>query len=162
VRKILNIISLTLASGFYLSYLPARLRKGKRWTGAGALGSLWGLLTLPLVPREPILQGATLLGAIGLSIVVCGRAEAILGVKDDQRIILDEWAGYWVSIAFLPREWTTLVSGFILFRFFDMWKGPLGDKVSKFSGGWGVVLDDVLAGLAANLTLQAFRFFLSS
>jgi len=162
VRKILNRLTLALASGFYISYLPARLQPQKHWTGAGTLGTLWGLASWFLVSTAPVPQLAAIAGGIAASIFICGRAEKIYGKKDDQRIVLDEWAGYWVAAALLPRTGGTLIAAFILFRIFDMWKGPAGRWLSKLPGGYGVVLDDILAGLCANLTLQVFRFFLSS
>ena len=162
MRKILDNLSLTLATGFYVSYIPAYIQPKKHWTGAGTLGTLWGFIFWTYVPLSPMPQLAVIAFSIALAFWACGRAEAIMGVKDDQKIILDEWVGYWVAAALLPRTALYRISAFVLFRILDMWKGPLGKRLSKLPGGPGVVLDDILAGLTANLALQAFRFFLSS
>ena len=162
MRKILRNLTLALATGFFVSYIPARIQRGKRWTGAGTLGALWGLVSWHLIPLSPVPQLAIITLATALSIFICGEAEMIFGNKDDQRIVLDEWVGYWTAAALLPRSAAYLVSAFVLFRIFDMWKSPPGRTLARLPGGPGVVLDDILAGIYTNLALQACRFFLSS
>lgn len=162
MTPVFETLNLALATAFFSSTLPSRLRQGHRWTGAGTVGSLWGLASLPLVPKGLWTQSACLILATLLAVAVCGRAESYFGTHDDQRIILDEWVGYWVAVAFLPREWPLLIGGLVLFRIFDMWKSPVGHWLSKFPGGWGIVLDDTLAGLYTNLTLRGIRYLVSS
>ena len=78
-------------------------------------------------------------------------AEQALGEKDDARIIIDEWIGAWIALWGLrfadPWVW---VLAFVAFRFFDALKGPL-KPLQKIKGGWGVTLDDVAAGVLANV-----------
>lgn len=152
-----------IATGFYLSYIPVSffdrvLRQGQaphRWRGGGFLGTLEGLALLSLLPRTPLafVLALTLgiLGACWLS----GEAERVLGRKDDPRIVIDEAVGYWVAVAFLPRSAAVLGAGFLLFRFFDAVKPPPCRRLERLPGGLGVVMDDVGAGVAANLTLRA-------
>lgn len=87
---------------------------------------------------------------------ISGFADMILKTKDNQKIVIDEIAGMLVTMALVPVGWQTLLAGFILFRLFDIWK-PFSIRLiqDKVPGGWGVVGDDVLAGVYANLVLQA-------
>jgi phosphatidylglycerophosphatase A len=73
---------------------------------------------------------------------------------DPKQIVIDEMIGVWIAILGLPLTVPNLIIGFILFRFFDIAK-PLGIRqLEKIKGGWGVMLDDVLAGVYANIVLQ--------
>lgn len=73
---------------------------------------------------------------------------------DSNRVVIDEVHGMLVSLFLLPSGWQYLLAAFVLFRFFDIAK-PLGvKKMENFRSGWGVMLDDVLAGLYSNVLLQ--------
>ena len=74
-------------------------------------------------------------------------------------MVIDEVAGMWVSVLFLPQNLWLLIAGFILFRFFDIVKPLYIRRMEAFKGGWGVMLDDVLAGVYANIILQVIVFF---
>lgn len=79
--------------------------------------------------------------------------------KDDKKVVIDEVAGMCVSLLFLPSTIAYIITGLILFRFFDIVKPLYIRKAEKLPGGYGVMLDDVLAGICANVLLQiAFRF----
>lgn len=147
-----------LASAFYVSYLPCRSSWAARHptcTGAGHVGTLAGLLTLPLIPASGWAAWSVLAGGLLLSVAVADYAEEAMGVKDDPRIVIDEWIGFWCSAAFLPRTWTVLAAAFILFRLFDAWKPAGIRRLSYLPGGWGVVMDDIVAGLLVNAVLHA-------
>lgn len=74
--------------------------------------------------------------------------------KDNYRVVIDEVAGMCLSLLFIPIHVKSLLAGLVLFRLFDIVK-PLGIRqLEKLSGGWGVMLDDLLAGLYTNLLLQ--------
>jgi len=76
------------------------------------------------------------------------------GVDDDQRIVVDEVAGYLVTIALVPRGWVNLVLGVLVFRLFDIWKpGPIRLVDEKVHGGLGVMLDDLVAGVVGALVM---------
>jgi len=144
-----------VASCGYLSYLPTLFfpNKGMQ-TGAGFIGSLVGLATIRLLPQISLDCVTVLAGAFLFSVAIADVAEHVMRRKDDPRIVIDEWVGYWCAIAFLPRTWPLLIGGFILFRFFDV-KKPLGiHKAAQCPGGWGIVLDDVAAGLIVNVILH--------
>lgn len=83
----------------------------------------------------------------------------VLWGKDHNRVVIDEVAGMCITLLFVPVEIKYVVAGLVLFRFFDIVK-PLGiRKLEKWSGGWGVMADDVLAGIYANIVLQIIIFF---
>ncbi len=74
--------------------------------------------------------------------------------EDPKQVVIDEMIGVWIAILGLPLTSFNLIAGFILFRFFDIAK-PLGVRqLESIEGGWGVMLDDVLAGVYANVVLQ--------
>jgi phosphatidylglycerophosphatase A len=89
------------------------------------------------------------------SCAISHSAGKIYGVVDDGRIVIDELVGYLVTIAFLPFNWTTALLGFVCFRFFDIIKPPPASWCDKkIKNGFGVVLDDVVAGLYGAIALR--------
>ncbi|HEX5036601.1 MAG TPA: phosphatidylglycerophosphatase A [bacterium] len=143
MRKVI----LFLASGFGSGYLPSV---------PGTWGSLVGLLLYwPLQRLAPLPLGATVLAVAFLSCWIAGLAEGFLGAKDPQIVVIDEVAGMFFSLVFLPFSWKIGLAGFFLFRLFDVWK-PFPARLiqDKLPGGWGVVGDDLMAGIYANLVLQ--------
>ena len=84
-----------------------------------------------------------------LSVVISDRAEKALGVHDDTRIVIDEWIGAWIAASTAPHMMgRPLIVSFVLFRLFDVLKGPLA-PLQRLPGGWGVTMDDVGAGLVS-------------
>ncbi|MFA5778896.1 MAG: phosphatidylglycerophosphatase A [Elusimicrobiota bacterium] len=89
---------------------------------------------------------------------VCGKVEKLFGIKDDQRIVIDEIVGYFFSVIFLPKTFFVLISSIILFRFFDI-KKPLFIKTSqKAEGSVGIIADDLLAGIISILLITIILF----
>ena len=84
--------------------------------------------------------------------------EAIWG-KDHQRVVIDEVAGMAISMLFIPVSVKYLLCALILFRFFDIVKPLYIKKMEFLPGGWGVMMDDVLAGVYTNILLQAVVAF---
>lgn len=83
----------------------------------------------------------------------------VLWGKDHNRVVIDEVAGMCITLLFVPVELKYIIAGLVLFRFFDILK-PLGiRRLEKWPGGWGVMADDVLAGIYANIVLQIIIFF---
>ena len=103
----------------------------------------------PLYLSLIITIGITLLGIWSSGIV-----EKIWG-KDPSKVVIDEAAGMCISMLFLPVNLKYVIAALILFRFFDIAKPLFIKKMEMFSGGWGIMLDDVLAGIYANILLQA-------
>jgi len=92
---------------------------------------------------------------IAIGIWSSSKLELIWG-KDNNRIVIDEVAGMCISLLFVPLHWYFVLAGFILFRFFDIIKPLYIRKLEKLTGGWGVMADDLLAGIYSNLILQCF------
>ena len=136
-----------------------RLPPIQKWSGAGWVGSLQGLLLYFLLPNEPILKFALLVAGTLLAVGISQKAERILQTHDDPRIIIDEIVGMLWSLVFLPfsnarvASWIIFLAAFILFRIFDVAKWPW-KGAQKLPGGWGIVIDDVFAGMLANAILQ--------
>ena len=120
----------------------------------GTLGTiaaipLWWLLTQL---SQPLYLGLVLVAAI-VGVSICGGAAEQLGVHDHGGIVWDEFVGLWVAMAFLPVSPVSLVLGFSLFRFFDIVKPwPISWLDKNISGGLGIMIDDIAAGLAAGGT----------
>jgi phosphatidylglycerophosphatase A len=145
-----------LASCFFLTYPVVHWAKKRhsRLTGAGFIGTLAGLASTPWLPSDPLRAMLALGGAVFVSVAISDKAEELLGHKDDQRIVIDEWVGYLVSVVFLPKTMKLLILAFVLFRVFDTWK-PVGiQRLARLPGGWGVVMDDVAAGVLVNAFLR--------
>ncbi|MEA3307262.1 MAG: phosphatidylglycerophosphatase A [Elusimicrobiota bacterium] len=149
--------TLTAATGFFISYLPRKIIHYKKNTGAGWLGTLVALACVPLLPVSN-LNFAVFLSAFFLfSIWIAQKASAIYKTQDDPRIVIDEIIGYWVAIAFLPRTLPFLITAFILFRVLDTLKPwPINFFEKKFNGGFGIIMDDVVAGMEVNLIIVLF------
>jgi len=158
-----------LASCFYTSSLPPKLAESLRrfpkiqkyvrpgWTGSGLAGSLWGFLTYWALPRAIAVSPLSILAGILFSVVVSDLAERAYASKDDHRIVIDEWIGTWVAMWGLQQNFGLgLIAAFALFRIFDVFKGPWGRRLQYLPGGWGIVLDDVVAGLIANFFARIF------
>ena len=84
------------------------------------------------------------------------RAGKIWRQHDDGRIVIDEYLGIWVSLLALPWDATAMLLAFVFFRIFDIWKPfPVSYFDKRWVNGWGVMLDDVVAGVYANISIHA-------
>ena len=97
--------------------------------------------------------------AFAVGVWACGESSKRLGVHDHGGIVWDEFVGFWITMFAAPAGLIWLVIGFLLFRLFDIWKPwPIYEIDAKVSGGLGIMLDDVLAGVYALLALQVLAF----
>ena len=134
----------------------------------GTFGSAVGvLLYLPLSALHPLLFALTLIAMVFLGIWAADLAEQAFGKKDDGRIVIDEVVGQLITLAplalFASPGVLLLGAGFLIFRCFDIWKpGPVGWAERHFEGGAGVMLDDVVAGVLAALTLTPLAVIFSA
>ena len=103
---------------------------------------------------QPWPAGLLTVGVLGLGTLVAQRVEPAWG-KDSSRVVIDEVAGMWVTMLLVPVTAPRLLAGLVLFRFFDIVKPLFIRRMEQLPGGLGVMMDDVLAGLYANLLLQA-------
>ncbi|MBN2466980.1 MAG: phosphatidylglycerophosphatase A [Deltaproteobacteria bacterium] len=139
--------SIFLATGFYSGYCP--LAPGTAGTAVGIL-FFWCFSHL-----SPFLYLLTLGAFVFLAAWLAGEAEKILQTKDSPHIVIDEIAGFLITMTSIPCTWVTVGAGFILFRFFDILKPFPARWIDKnASGGWGIVLDDVVAGAYAAIVLH--------
>jgi len=88
-----------------------------------------------------------------ISVFFISKAEKKLG-HDNNKIVLDEFLGYFVAVVFLPKTVLIAVFAFILFRFFDIFKPEPVNILQKLPAGWGVMADDLMAGIYTNISLQ--------
>jgi len=135
----------------------------------GTFGSL-AAYGIYLLPKGELFIGTGLLYFIPAWLIFCllavylsGKAEKTLG-KDNGAIVIDEVCGYFVSVLFLPHNWLIGLYTFALFRVFDIAKPFPIMRAQKIPAGWGIVIDDIIAGIYANLLIQVLikiypRFF---
>lgn len=140
-----------LASGGFISYIPARITGFKKFTGSGMAGSLLALALVPFLPEGKSFAVFCLL-FLPFSVWIAARASASYGTHDDPRIVIDEVIGLWTALLFLDRTPFNLAAAFIFFRALDTLKPwPIKKLETSFPGGFGIIMDDVLAGAEANL-----------
>ena len=97
-------------------------------------------------------------GVVG--IYLCGKTAEDLGVHDHGGIVWDEWIGLWITFLALPAGIEWVLIGFLFFRFFDILKPwPIKWLDEKVHGGFGIMIDDVLAGIFALACVQALAYF---
>ncbi len=142
-----------IATGFYTGYAPK---------APGTAGSLLGLFLYWAIPGSESVYsvvGIALLFFVG--VWAASRVEKETNVQDNQIIVIDEIVGMLITVAFFEKSLIWLVVGFLLFRFFDIIK-PFPAKVSeKLPRGWGVMIDDVVAGIYSALSLRLIYYFLN-
>lgn len=144
MRTIKDKIALILASGLGSGYSPV---------APGTAGSLLALVIWWLAPPFLWLRASLLVLSLLLGVWSATQAEKKWG-HDNGKIVIDEVAGMWISLLFLPRSIPIYVTAFLLFRAMDIVK-PLGARqIQNLKGGWGVVTDDLLAGIYANILGQ--------
>jgi phosphatidylglycerophosphatase A len=120
----------------------------------GTCGSLLAVLAAWfLIPGVWWALPAAALAAFLAGVPLASQAEGWWGA-DPPRVVLDEVAGQWLALALVPKSFAAYALAFVLFRLFDILK-PWGvNRVQEAPGGWGVMLDDVLAGAYSNIVLQ--------
>lgn len=142
-----NRIYKTIASIFYIGYLPVT---------PGTLGSLAALILYYFINHNFIVNGIVILIIIILGFLTAGRVEKIFGEKDPGEIVIDEFAGMLISLYRLPPTMGYVVTGFLLFRFFDIVKPRPIRNIEKLKGSLGIMSDDIIAGVYTNMILQFF------
>lgn len=138
--------------------LASGLGSGLSPLAPGTAGSLLSAVIYWFVDiRTGWLYLVILIFSFFLGVFVSGQAETFWG-HDAGRIVIDEVVGMWVTMTFLPRSLLLLVIGFFLFRGLDIWKPFPIRQAQRLPGGWGVMLDDLLSGISANLLLHLGGF----
>ncbi|OIO74351.1 MAG: hypothetical protein AUJ85_05665 [Elusimicrobia bacterium CG1_02_37_114] len=148
----MNLIIKTLSTGFFTGYIPL---------APGTFGTILSAVVYwQLFPKNTTMQIIIVSLSIIIAIIVAGQSEKETGRKDDRRIVIDEIVGFWVCMLFIPHRITFFAAGFLLFRFFDIIKIPPVKKLEKLPGGFGIVLDDIAAGVMTNIVLQILKIFI--
>lgn len=132
------------------------------WFGTGfapvAPGTAGTLAAVPLVILCGYLGGwyslFILLAVTLTGIWASHQSRALLGEEDPGPVVIDEVAGYGLTLFLLPLNWVTIGAGFLLFRFFDILKPWPVNRAERLKGGVGIVMDDLVAGLYAHLILR--------
>ena len=143
-----NFIKL-ISTFFYSGYVPKV--PGTFGTFVGAI--FYYFIILLFDPSSMQLVFITL-SIIFISVIFSHYSIKIFNSNDPPRVVIDEVAGFFVTVLFVPFSILNLVNAFILFRLFDIWKPISIKKLEKLPGGLGVTLDDVAAGVLANLCLR--------
>jgi len=122
----------------------------------GTFGTAAAVVVFLMLPAmSPWLYGAFVVLSFGVGVWLCGTTARDIGVEDHGGIVWDEFVGYWITMFMAPEGWLWVVLGFLLFRLFDIVKPwPIRWLDRNVAGGFGVMIDDVLAGLMALLCLQ--------
>jgi phosphatidylglycerophosphatase A len=142
-----NDLIVFFATGCFTGFLPK-------------MPGTWGTFAaIPIViithRTTTIVQAVTAVVFAAFAVWIAGRAEILFEDRDARPIVIDEMAGFLITLLWLPLNLMTLFLGFVLFRVFDIVKPPpIGSLEKRLHGGWGIVLDDVLAGVFANVTLR--------
>jgi phosphatidylglycerophosphatase A len=145
-------LALVLSSCFGLGLIPV---------AQGTFGSLAGIpLAVALARTGPVAHAYLLFFFVLLAVWAAGRSAGVLEEDDPAEVVLDETAGQLLTLFLLPQTWLNLSFGFVLFRLFDILKPYPIRRSEKVGGGAGIVVDDLLAGVFANLCLRLIALVL--
>ncbi len=137
-------ITIFIATAAYTGYSPVM---------PGTVGTLWGIVIAYLEASRPVYAQVLVIAVVfAISVFFAGEAAGIFGTKDPKNVVCDEVCGFLVSIFLINFTFLNVILVFLLFRFFDILKPyPVGLIDKKVTGGFGIVLDDVAAGIYANI-----------
>jgi phosphatidylglycerophosphatase A len=137
-------------------FLAFGLGSGAAPRAPGTAGTLAALLLYLVLPAmSPFVYAVFLLSGFLLGVWICGKTARDIGVHDHGGIVWDEFIGFWLTMFLAPPGLFWLLSGFVLFRVFDIVKPwPIRWFDRHVHGGFGIMIDDVLAGLMAWICLQ--------
>jgi len=157
MRKFFILLGTVGGTG-YIPILP-----GTAGTGIGVIIYLIFSKISKIFPGpflEPLSYLIILLVFIGAGVWISGKCNQYFKGNDNSSIVIDEVGGFLITMFALPFSMRFLLLGFILFRTFDITKPFKIEKIQKLPGGWGIMADDIAAGILANLVLQASRMML--
>ena len=146
-------LAIAAATGLYSGYAPR---------APGTAGSVVGLLTFVLV-RASGSMAVELTGIValfGLGVWSATLAERHFGRSDPGAVVIDEVVGMLITLALIPMSWSMAVLGFFLFRAFDIVKPYPVRQLERLPEGWGIMADDVMAGIYSNLALRGLAWLL--
>jgi len=147
----MDFLSRLISSVGFLGYMPI---------APGTWGSLAGLAVAIAVRNDPIAVAVALVISLILGFAFSGRAERAIGRKDSSHIVIDEVAGMLITLLFVPYDLKLILIGFLMFRILDTLKPFPANKLQELKGATGIMIDDIIAGLYANLILQVIHRFI--
>src|SRR6185295_15757216 len=142
----LDLVSTVIATGLGTGFSPI---------APGTFGSALGVLLFWPAHRLPgwaLAVGAAVIALVGVA--AGDRLATRMGVEDPGRVVVDEVAGQWVSLLFLPWNWRVALAAFVAFRVMDVVKPWPARQLENLHGGWGIMADDLMAGVYANLLVR--------
>jgi len=154
LKPFLEKAAIFVSTGMYTGYFPF---------APGTIGTLVAIpLVLILSFFSPLTYGVATVVIFCCGVWSAGIAEVFFQRKDAPPIVIDEIVGFLITMFYVPKHLKYVILGFFLFRFFDIIKPyPAGFINEQIRGGWGVVLDDVFAGIYANMSIQVIRLLSS-
>jgi phosphatidylglycerophosphatase A len=169
-KRPVRFLTRCIATGFFSGYLP--------WA-SGTFGTLLGLL-LVLLPgaHETTVLATMIVGGFAAGVFTSGRVAAAEGDRltptaaaakavfqpsprshpDPSIVVIDEMVGMWISLLLIKPSVLSFTSAFIAFRVFDVLKPQPAGWLERLPGGWGIMLDDVVAGIYANVAVRVILF----
>ena len=138
--------ALAIATAFGVGYAPF---------APGTFGSAAGLVVWWLVPRSPLAQGLAIVAIFAIGSWSSGVAERHFGRTDPGPVVIDEVMGMLITLFLNPVGGWGVLGGFLLFRLFDVIKPWPSNRLELLHGGIGVMADDGMAAIYANLALRA-------
>lgn len=126
---------------------------GRAPVAPGTLGSAAGAILAWMLPREPAAQVAVMSGVVALGVWSSGVVARQSLNADPSVVVIDEVAGMMLAGFLLPKRLALLAAAFVLFRIFDIGKWPPMRQLERLPGGWGIMADDLAAGLCSRLVL---------
>jgi len=140
------LFALAIATVFGVGYAPA---------APGTFGSAAGLLLWLLLPGSPLVQGLTIVVLFVAGSLAGNAAEHYYGKTDPRHVVIDEVMGMMITLFLIPVGLGGALLGFLLFRSTDVIKPWPANRLESLPGGWGVMADDAMAAVYANLALRA-------
>ena len=145
-------LAVFVATVAYCGYFPI---------APGTAGSAAGLVVYSLLvwwTRSPIVELALIAATFAAGTWAASHAERYFGGIDPGQVVIDEVLGMLITLAFIPAGWAAMLVGFVLFRVFDVIKPYPANRLEKFHGGFGVMADDAMAGVYANIALRVLMW----
>ncbi|UCC44198.1 MAG: phosphatidylglycerophosphatase A [Candidatus Zixiibacteriota bacterium] len=138
-----------IATGLFIGHL-------KPYAGTWGTIPAWLIAYFLIGGHTPTLA-LICIGVTALSVWSATHAEKIYG-HDARKIVIDEWAGMFVTLLWLPHSLAAYTAAFFAFRFWDVIKIPPMRQLERLPGGWGITADDIAAGIYANLTVRLILY----
>ncbi len=143
----------TIGTGFFTGYIP---------TAPATWGSGLALVIFSFLPKTLLIQSSVIFVLFFYGVYLSGRLSRLWDDADPQRVVIDEFCGMFISLYLLPWSWRVGLVGFLIFRFFDIVKPFPIRRSQSIKGGWGIMIDDVIAAVYTNILLRILIYLFPS